>query len=176
MFTADGNFFAYLEQLELMAFFSGYALLYLLVSYMGSYLKASGRLKTDLVSLLPLAYALVGVLYLGLQLKNLYPDYSLEHIRSSTQAPYLKIWGLLSILFLLPTLRRKPVLSILHSLVFFYFIVKDLFLYLFKSSEKDTIRNDMNIYTNSLLVNGAAIIFVIILYFLLLRIIKPKNF
>jgi hypothetical protein len=171
----DDSFFAYLEQLELMAFFSGYALIYLGVRLLGKSLLARGIIKTDPVSLLPLAYALVGVLYLGLQLKNLYPDYSIENIKASVQLPYLRLWGILSLLFFVPALRKRPVISLCHSLVFFFFIARDLFIYIFRSADRDALKNDMNIYTNSLLVNLGAFVFVALVYFLFMRIGKRNK-
>src|SRR5205807_2060212 len=99
-----------------------YPLLYFAVHFFAGPMLKKGITKINLVSLLPVAYAIVGILYLGLQLKNLYPDYTLENIKLTTSDPYLKTWALLSLLFFIPYLAKKPVLSLLHSLVFFYFI------------------------------------------------------
>jgi hypothetical protein len=111
---------------------------------------------------------LVGVLYLGLQLKNLYPDYSIEHMHRAIQQPWLTIWGLLSILFWIPALAKKPVLSLLHSLIFFILLLKDLFSQI-SAPTKDMVRNDMNVYTVSLLLNLAAIAFMVLQSFLYTR-------
>jgi len=121
--------------------------------------------KSRIVSLLPFAYALVGSLYLGLQLRKLYPDYSIENIHRTIQQPYLMIWGLLSILFWIPVLGKKPVFSLLHSLVFFFLLVKDLFSQL-SAPYKDNMRNDMNVYTVSLLLNLCAIAILLLISFL----------
>jgi hypothetical protein len=109
---------------------------------------------------------LVGTFYLALQLKNLYPDYSIEKITLTIQHPYLMAWGLLSILFWIPVPRRKTVLSLLHSFVFFFFVIRDLFLQLSGSIDKDIVRNDMKIYTVSLLLNLCAIALLLLLSFL----------
>ncbi len=172
----DNSFFIYIEQLELMAFFSGYALIYLIIHYLAEHLQIKKVTKINLVSLLPLAYALVGILYLGLQLKNLYPNFSIEQIKLSTQNPYLKIWGLFSILFLIPALKKKPVLSFLHSLVFFYFVVKDLLLHFLWRTEKNVVSNDMNIYTKSIFINLSAFVFILLCSFLLNLIKRKKIF
>jgi hypothetical protein len=162
------HFFSYLKQLELMAFFSAYPLVYAVINVF------TGNSKKETLkrfpSLLPYAYALTGLLYLGLQLKDLYPDYSFENIRSSFQQPILTIWALLSLLFWIPAVSKKPVLSLIHSLVFFFFLLKDLLTQLFTSSaDKNILRNDMKVYTDSLLVNGGAFAFVVLLSFLLIR-------
>ena len=155
------NFFSYLERLELMGFFVAYPLLYLLIKTITEDSK-NEKIK-NLSRLLPFSYALVGTLYLGLQLKNLYPDYSFENIKHMTEEPVLKIWGLLSMLFWIPALAKKPVFSFWHSLVFFILLTRDLFLHLVDSVDKSVVQNDMSIYTNSLLVNISSFLFIILL-------------
>ncbi len=171
----DDSFFIYLDRLELMAFFSGYTLIYLVIRSLGDAERIKKVFKISISSVLPYAYALVGILYLGLQLKNLYPDYTWAHIAAANPKPYLKIWGLLSILFFIPALNKKNVLSLLHSLVFFFFLVKDIALHFIKSTEKEVLKNDMNIYTISLLINLAAFIFILLVYFLYTRVNKQKS-
>lgn len=158
----DTTFLSYLERLELLAFFAAYPLVYAIVHVITG---SSNRKNIKKISsFLPYAYALVGILYLGLQLKNLYPDYSLNNIRHSVQQPFLKVWALLSLLFWIPALAKKPVVSLLHSLVFFFFLVQDLFL---KSSpDKNIVRNDMKIYTDSILINLGALLIILILFWL----------
>ncbi len=160
----DDSFFIYIERLELLAFFSGYPLIYFIVRLLGTYFQKKGSIKIKLVSFAPVTYALVGILYLGLQLKNLYPDYSFENIQLATQNPYLKIWALLSLVFFIPALAKRPVLSLLHSLVFFYFIVRDIFEEFFFHTDNNILQNDMHIYTRSLLVNLGAFIFIFLFY------------
>ncbi len=163
----DSSFFAYLQQLELMAFFSGYPLVYALTVFFAGNQKVKNNFKKRIVSLLPFGYALVGTLYAGLQLKKLYPDYSFENIKLSTQHPWLIFWALLSILFWIPALAKQKVFSLIHSLVFFLFLVRDLFLQLSISNMNESIvKNDMNVYTNSLLLNFGAFTILVLLSFL----------
>ena len=165
----ENSFFAYAQKLELLAFFSGYPLIYAIVFFIAGDQQSKNKFKSRAVSLLPFAYALIGTLYLGLQLKKLYPDYSIENITLQTQQPYLMAWALLSNLFWIPSLGKKTILSLLHSLVFFFFVIKDLFLQLSGSIDKDIIRNDMKIYTVSLLLNLVAIALLLLLSFLYAR-------
>jgi len=166
----DSSFFAYLQQLELMAFFSGYPLLYAFIFFIAGNKQSRNNFKTRIVSVLPYVYPLLGTLYLGLQLKNLYPYYSFENIKLSMQQPWLIIWGLLSILFWIPALGKKIYLSLIHSLVFFFFLVRDLFLQLSASAvDKSIVKNDMNVYTNSLLLNFGAFIIIVLISFLFKR-------
>jgi len=159
-----------MERLELMAFFSGYPLLYAVILFIGGNQQLKNNLRSRIVSFLPFSYALVGTLYLGLLLKNLYPDYTFENINRTMQQPWLIIWGLLSILFWIPAMGKKPVLSLIHSLVFFFFLTRDLFVHSFQTSgDKNVVRNDMKIYTDSLLLNLGAFVFIILLSFLFAR-------
>ncbi len=161
------SFFAYLQQLELIAFFSGYPLVYAVTIFIFGNRQLKNNFKIRIVSLLPFAYALAGTLYLGLQLKNLYPDYSIENIKQTIQLPFLMAWGLLSILFWIPALGKKIVVSLIHSLVFFFFLVSDVVIQLLSTAAaKDMIRNDMKIYTVSLLLNMGAFAFIVLLSFL----------
>lgn len=161
----DGNFFAYLERLELLAFFSAYPLLYAIINVIAG--NSTRKALKKIPSLLPYSYALTGTLYLGLQLRNLYPDYSFENILTSAQQPFLKIWALISILFWIPSMGKKPVISLLHSFVFFFFLLKDILSELFTSSaDKNLIRNDMKLYTDSFVLNLGTFILLLIIYFL----------
>jgi hypothetical protein len=164
----DDNFLAYLDRLEILTFFSGYPMVYALILVLAGNQPAKPGIRNKLPSLLPFAYALIGILYLGLQLRNLYPDYSVEHIQQSFQQPYLKFWGLLAILFWIPAISRKKMVSLLHSLVFFYLLVKDLFYEQFQATSFDNnvVKNNMKIYTASLILNLVALVFITVLYWL----------
>jgi hypothetical protein len=169
----DNSFFIYLEQLELMGFFSGYLFIYLLAKITETILLQKKIVASNLSKLLPYSYAFVGLLFLGYQLKNLYPDYSIENLKGITQNGFLKIWALLSILFFIPALAKKTALSLLHSLVFFYFIVKDLSAYFFNDADEAILQNDMSIYTRSLLLQASTFFIVSIIY-LTIKFFKRK--
>ena len=170
----DNNFFAYLQLLELMAFFSGFPLVYSIALVFSEKISARNK-KLNLRRLLPYAYALVGTLYLGYQLKNIYPDYSVENFKNTFLHPYLINWALLSLLFWIPAISKRVVLCLLHSLVFFYFLLRDLFVQLTDpAADKNIISNDMKIYTTSLMINIGALIF-ILLVTLLYKFLKERQ-
>jgi hypothetical protein len=165
--TMGDSFFAYLQQMELMAFFSGYPLVYAIVVALAGKPALNKNFKTRLPYLLPNAYALVGTLYLGYEAKKFYPNYSFENIEQNILLPYLFIWALLSLLFWIPSISRIKWLSLLHSLVFFYFIMRDLGLQIFKPSPgNDVIDNDMRMFTVSLVLNLGALALVLLAFFL----------
>jgi len=166
----DSSFFAYIQRLEMMAFFSGYPLIYAMILVVASNQQSKNNYRSRLISFLPFAYALLGTLYLGLQLRNLNAGHSDENIKLLAHQPYLKIWGLLSILFWIPAFRKKPFLSLLHSFVFFFFLVKDFFFQLSgTSADENIVRNDMKIYTDSLILNLIAFALIVFLFFLFAR-------
>jgi hypothetical protein len=165
----ENDLWSYLERLEFLAFFSAYPIVFALVHVIAGYGK-KGIIK-KLPSLLPYAYALIGFLYLGLQLRNLYPDYSIVHLKAGTEQPLLKIWALLSILFFIPALAKKTVISLLHSLIFFFFLLKDLLW----NGDKNIVRNDMKVYTDSLLINLAALLVIVFFYLLIRFMLKSRT-
>ena len=170
------NFFAYLQQLELMAFFSGYPLLYAVTIFITGNQQLKNNFKNRLVSLLPASYALVGTLYLGFQLNKFYPGYSFDNIKQTIQHPWLTCWALLSLLFWIPAAGKKKVASLVHSLVFFFLLMKDIFLQLSAPvTDNHVVRNDMNIYTESLLINLAALALTAFIGFLFTRNKKHIN-
>ena len=160
-----------MDRMEALAFFSGYPLVYTMIVFIGEKLPFKMGIINRIPSWLPYSYALVGTFYLGLQLKSLYPDYSIVHINQSFQQPYLKIFGLLSLVFWIPALSRKKGLSLLHSLVFFFLWVKDLWCQplLETSNEGHLVRNDMIIYTASLILNLGSLAVITILFGLFFR-------
>jgi hypothetical protein len=163
------NFFEYLQKLELMVFFSGYPLIYAIIFFIAGNAKTRNTFKNRIVSVLPYSYALVGTLYLGFILKNLYPDYSFHNIRLFLQQPWLVGWGLLSILFWIPSFSKMKVLSLIHSLIFFSLLIKDIFIQQSASLGNSMVKNDMNVYTISLLLNLGAVILILLLSFIYSR-------
>lgn len=170
----ENSFFSYIERLQIMGFFVAYPLIYFLVkSIIGT---VKNETLKQIPSLLPYSYALVGTLYLGLQITDLYPDFSMAHIYSTTQLPYLKIWCLLSILFWLPFLARKTYISLLHSLIIFFLLVKDLFYQLTNTTaDKNIVKNDMRLFTDSLLLNVGALLLLIIISLLFIKFKRTKK-
>ena len=158
--------FGYLERLEVMIFFAGYPIIFSLVYFLeGEFRKKPKPLITVLKNLLPCAYALSGTLCFGFYLKKIYTGYTMGISISALNHPYLIAWGLFSMVFWFRFARVKPLLSLLHSLVFFFYIPMDLYLYLTHSAEKDLVKNDMNILTSSVLLNTSTLLAVLIFHF-----------
>ena len=163
----NDNFFVYLHRLELIAFFSGYPLVYAAVLLIAGNPYNRNEWRKTIVSLLPYSYALVVTLYLVFEIRNLYPDYSFENLKQFTTHPFLVIWAILAILFWIPFFAKRPIWTLLHSLVFFILLINDLFFSkAFSADDKNLIRNDMKLYTASILLNIISIISIAFIYFL----------
>lgn len=165
------DFFAYLKRLELMAFFPGYVLWYLVVMTLSERLSLKDTLKSRLRYSLPYSYAFIATLYLGLQIRNIYPDFSAAHVKQyfGSFLP-LQAWAFLALLFWLPGLAKRAGFTLLHSIVFFIVIVKDLVVYFRNTASPeayDVLRNDMQLFTISLLLNIIAFAAVLVIPFIL---------
>jgi hypothetical protein len=166
---------SYIEWVELETFFSGYLLVYAIIYLISSNRPVTNFVKSKVLPKLPLAYAFAGTLYWGLQLKNGYPDYHINHFVAGIQLSYLKIWGLLSIFFWLPVLHKRAVFSLLHSLVFFFLLMKSFYLELsIPSDGNDLARNNIKIFSVSILLNLIALILVTLFSLLIAR-FKRQN-
>lgn len=158
------TFSYYLQQLEFITFFAGYPLFYLVVSLLSERPFFKNISKISIISLLPYSYALIATLYLGLQLKTYF---SAATVNEQLRIPLIVIWALLAILFWIPLLAKRPFLSLLHSLIFLFPLIKDIFLQATTSSAgSDIVRNDMKLYTISLAIHFAAFVTVSSICFL----------
>ncbi len=154
----------YLQQLEQLAFFSGYPLVYALIAAIKSKKVNSTSITNKAFNLLPVVYAIDGILYVGLLLRNFYPNYSYEYLSSQIQIPFFVFWAVSSILFFIPWLRKITVLSLLHSLVFFYVIIKNYYIQLTAiETDKTVLKNYMNVYIDSLLLNSIILILLLLI-------------
>ncbi len=162
---------AYIERLELMAFFTGYPLVYSIVKVIsGNLLKKDALFAGKMVKLLPYAYALAATLFIGLVVRDALTSYKAGVHEQLFSASFFTIWGCLAILCWLPGVANKPVLSLYHSLVFFFLLLKDIFSD--KVSAPDIIRNDMKVYTDSLLLHVACYLLIFIIFLILNRVFK----
>jgi hypothetical protein len=163
----------YIEWIELQSFFSGYLFVYATFYMIASNYHTSNVVKNKVLPNLPVAYAVVGTLYLGLQLKNAYISH-LNYFTTYVQFPYLKIWGILSIFFWLPLLHRKGLFSVLHNMVFFILILNSSFLQFWFPSNGDRLAtNNAWIYTASIIINLVALVFTIFISSLISRFKRP---
>ena len=163
------------ERLEMLAFFAGYPLVFYVINFFAGKTLRRSVYKNKGIYLFPLAYALLGSLYWGLQFRNWYPDYQIKIIVGNTHYIYSKIWALLAIIFWVPFFFKRPFLSVFHSLFFFFSLLRDAFAQLlFHDQDIYTLRNEMKVYTVSLLLNLCALM-TVSLFYLLIRYIKNKE-
>lgn len=163
------DLFSMVEKFEILLFFSGYTILFCFVNYLWT---RPNIFLDKLKALIPFGYAFSATLFLGYFLNKIYLNHILGNVNIHWYHPFLIIWGALALLFWVPFFKRKPALSLMHSLVFFYFILKDLVSYVFGNSDQLVIRNNMNILSTSFLINVATLTLVYILFYLLHKLKK----
>jgi hypothetical protein len=163
------SFIAYIERLELLTFFSGYPIVYAFVLVFTGKEQKKGSLMESFRRSLPMAYALVGTFFLLLGFREIYVQMSIKNFEPGLNLTPLRIWGFLSIIFWIPLFRRKPIYSLLHSLIFFYLICRDIVMGIMSAWGNDIIANDMKVYTISILLNLISLIIVSIASFLVYK-------
>jgi hypothetical protein len=169
----DNDLATYIERLELMAFFAGYPLIYAVVHFIAGYQqKKSPAFAKKMLALLPYAYAFIATLFTGLLIKDMAVNYTAKNTALLLPFSYLKIWGCLAVVCWFPRVAKKPVISLCHSLVFFFLLLKDIFLH--NVSSPEIIKNDMKIYTDSLLLNTASFLVVLITYLIVSKTIDKS--
>ncbi len=157
----DYSFYYYIERLELILFFAGYPIVYALVQLLKSLQKSEQLfLKHNLSSHLPYAYALAGSLFLGFVINNMNGNFSTENIITQFSS-FIKIWGFLSIIFWVPLFAKKPIYSLLHSLVFFSLIIKDFLIPNINNTIQQSISNDMRMYSLSIALNFVTLFIIV---------------
>ncbi|MGN6249075.1 MAG: hypothetical protein ACTHNG_12040 [Ginsengibacter sp.] len=172
-----GDLMAYIQKLELFGFFSGYCLLYSLIfSFQKPSNSKAQTLLEKVAKLLPYAYALTATLYAAMIVKNISLNISIRNFKEQFQLPYLQIIALLALLFWIPFFSKRKILSLLHSLVFFTYLLMDIFLLSQRVEGKELMYNDMKLFTDSLLLNLTTIILVVILHFFFTIYRKKRDF
>jgi hypothetical protein len=156
----------------LLTFFSGYPLVYSIAQFISRNPKEKATAFSDtLKKNLPAAYALMATLFLGLLLKENYSDTLNKMFAHSNFILFLKIWGVLAVLFWIPALAKRPALTLLHSLPFFFLFAKDLLADIHTESGNDVIRNDMKIYTISFMINVICLLLMILVRYIRSKIV-----
>ena len=167
---------AYIEWIELMTFFSGYVVLYALVYVLSGIEKGEWKIGKELLARLPISYALVATLYWGLVIKNWYPGFEMATLRSSVFHPFLRIWGLIAILAWIPFFQKRPVYSLVHSLVFFVLMLKDLVMPAAdKAAAEISRQNNLRVFGGSIGIHLLALLAVTIISILVQRLRKAKK-
>jgi hypothetical protein len=161
------SFIVYIEHLELFTFFSGYPLVYTFARFLTDRKQGQRtRFSFTLLRSLSGAYALVGSVFFLLWIREKIIQSDIQNMAPGFFVSPLKVWGLLAVCFWLPALGKKPLLSLLHSLVFFVLFFTDLIIGVRSTSEKDMISNDMKAYTISLLLNIVCLVAVFTSYWI----------
>jgi hypothetical protein len=146
-----------LEKLELLGFFSGFPLLYLIFTFFADLANSIAWLKPQKIEVtLARAYNMVGLLYFGFVCKQVFLAADASAVFSSLL--YLKVIGLLAAFaFLVPSHHRLMVV-LLHSLCYFSLLAADLINYLSRSISDEVVHNALSMLGTSTLLHLTTII------------------
>lgn len=154
--------------MEILAFFSGYPLVYVIVKTSFQSPVISASVKGRMQWALPFSYAIMGLLFVGLELKNNYADLHIQILWSHILNPLIYFWGLISLSFFHPYFRRAPQWSFYHSLFFLFLMLQNIFLEVNNQLVNgDNLHNSLKIYSISLLLNAALLGISFLLSFLI---------
>lgn len=156
------DFESYLQQLQLIGFFSGYPLIFALVFVISGPPEKRNEFRKKLVQLLPLSYALVGILFLGFIAQNYDRSFWRGFFTLRNNQTFLVFWGTLAIFFWLPLFNKKIWMSLVHSLVFFGLFAKELFFH--PRTDDSRLSNNMKLYTDSLILQAACFLAIFLAY------------
>lgn len=170
------GFSIYIEWIELESFFSGFIVLCLIALIVRRFARLSQKLNDAIFRSLPLAYAIVGTLYLGLQLRNSWEDHSLLPLFPGYQYYFLKSWALIALLCWIPFIRRNVLFAILHSSVYFFVMARDLIIaYTGEYDDSSRTSNDWKIFSVSIGLNLVLTLIILLVSHLLDFLRKRKR-
>lgn len=156
----------YFNQLELVAFFAGFPLVFIIVMVFAGKAEKPAALFSILKRLLPFSYTLTGSFYLAFLLREQYTQYNLHHTLAGFALPWLTLWALLSLLMFIQPFRSKIYLCFLHSLVFLFLLLKDFFLHASGQLDQHMLRTNMKLYSDSLILHATCLLITFLLYIL----------
>ena len=156
------DFFIYIERLELIAFFTGVPLLGIVIFLV------IGKRERGMVllhTILPITYAILSVLYLGMKMYQHGLDMGDWLLRGSVLHILLKGWAISASFFFIPAFRKRwRGVSHYHGLVFYGIILNDLIQASRRALSAELIRNEW--FLQGLSILGTTLLLVLV-YFLL---------
>ncbi len=159
-----GGFTIYIEWVELESFFSGFIVIWLIAQAFGHFAILPQKLNGSIRKSLPLAYAIIGTLYLGLQLRNSWYDQTFLPLFPGYEYYFLKAWALLALLCWIPFFRKHSIFAVLHSSVYFFVMARDLVIaYTREYDDSSRTSNDWKIFAASV---GLNLVLTLIILFL----------
>jgi hypothetical protein len=138
----------YIEKLELIAFFSAFPLVYLLVQILVRDILPQKTWLSNIFKRLPITYALVSFLFLGMKMNQMIQSHFF-YFNYSNLISYLEIWAYSGVLFFVPSIGSKPKWSLIHSIPFISLILFDIAAFFLKKVGNDVLQNEMRLYFTS---------------------------
>ena len=156
------DLFIYIEQVELIAFFSGLPVIWILVNLI---FENKSKDTVEINRILPPVYGILSVLYVGMKLDAYWPNIFAGWLFGNKWHIFLKFWAISAIFFLLP-IRNIFFLrcSFFHSLVFYAILLKDLIQFFYNTLSAELIRNEWKLHFLSI---GLTAILASVFYYIL---------
>lgn len=168
------DLFSFVWWIYFCIFFSGYPWIYILVYFISKRKSMHHPIAEKISPLLPLAYALVATCFWLLVIFAGRLNFVFIRISSAAPSALVILYSLTSLLFFLPTFRRKIFWSFLHSLPLSMLP----FYYIFSRGNRsqivdpDDISNLIRIYALGIIIYIVAIVFLLALKWLYKKILK----
>jgi predicted membrane-bound mannosyltransferase len=144
------DFFIYIQELELIAFYSSFPLFYFFIQTWSP--QISG---INIKLLLPRSYAISVLLYLGMKI-----DQSIGHFDYYVAAEnhtglvfYLQIFTLSGLLFFFSYFKQRHYWVLLHSVIYFILLTSYFVKYFFHQIDKSVLQNSMTLYLLGILLH-----------------------
>lgn len=142
------DLFIYIEQVELIAFFSGLPVIWVLSNL---FFRSKPFDTTLLYQILPYVYGILSVLYVGMKLNAYWTNLFAGWFFGNYWHIFLKFWAISAIFFLLPIQHNFfKRCSFFHSLVFYAILAKDLILFFNNRLSAELIRNEWEMHLLSI--------------------------
>lgn len=155
------DLFIYIEQVELIAFFSGFPVIWILVKLIFER-KSIGAILLN--RLLPLVYGVLAILYMGMKMDAYRTNLFAGWIFGNYGHILLKCWAISAMFFLLSSQNKFFIRVVFyHSLVFYAILMKDLVMFFNHTLSADLISNEWKMHLLSIALTA---ILAIIIYFL----------
>jgi len=169
------GFIAYIERIELIGFFSGYPVVWLLLNRMLKRRFSLHALSMRIRSALPAVYPVLATLYTAMLIKSLYPYYTVQNLLNIFSITPLRIWAITALIFWLPYLQKRISILLLHSAVFFGLLCYDVWANIRNHSNLEMLQNDIRIFGISILLSIVILSVVTAFIFILHRLFSLRG-
>lgn len=155
------SFSIFFDRLTLVAFFSGYPIVYALAMYLIKDVNWKNPvIPQSIKSSLSLAYFVVVLLFWGMIIADMFPSITFSKIISFFKDAYSwhKISLIAALVLAFKYFKARPNYALLHSLFFLLLLLEDLLSMLTGHMDKLTMNSEFKLYFYSILLNSIVLL------------------